>query len=221
MIKLTPRLKAVASLVRQGRRLADIGTDHAYLPAYLVLKGVVPSAIASDLREGPLDNARATVRENGIENQIELRISDGFDCLYYSEADDYVLAGMGGILMSELLSRAEWLKNPDLHLILQPQSHAEYVRRFLSENGFEIQNEICVNEGERLYIAFDAYFTGRAEKRDYYYYYFGTLPDNEDENSKEYVQRLTARLEKEKQALKESGHDYSHIDSILRGDKND
>ena len=220
MIKLTNRLQMTASLVREGKRIADIGTDHAFLPAYLVLSGKNPSAIASDLREGPLENARQTVTEHGLNEKIELRLSDGFDMLYHTEADDFVLAGMGGTLMAELISRTEWLKNVNLHLVLQPQSHTHDVRRYLCENGFRINTELCVNEGERLYIAFDAFFTGEAEMKNETYYYFGSYPEKEDELSVLYVKNLKERLEKEKTALKDSGYDSSRIEEILRGVEN-
>jgi len=210
-----------ASLVREGKVIADIGTDHAYLPVYLVSNGKNPSAIAADVKKGPLENARKTVEQNNLSGKIELRISDGFDMLYHAEAEDFVLSGMGGTLMAELISRTQWLKNEDLHLVLQPQSHAQDIRKYLCENGFEIKNEICINEGERLYIAFDAYFTGRAQRKSEAYYYFGSFPDKEDENAKRYVSALKKRLEKEKAALKKSGYDYSHIDEIFRGIKND
>ena len=209
-----------ASLVREGRRIADIGTDHAYLPVYLVLNGKNPSAIASDLRTGPLENARQTVNEYGLSEIIELRLSDGFDMLYFTEADDFILAGMGGTLMTDLISRTDWLKNENIHLVLQPQSHAQDIRKYLCENGFEINRELCVSEGERLYIAFDAYFTGSADRKDDSYYYFGSLPENTDENSKLYVKKLIERLEKERTALKQSGNDFSHIENILRGVRN-
>lgn len=221
MINLTPRLKLTASLVREGKRLADIGTDHAYLPVYLVLSGKNPSALAVDVRQGPLENARQTVRQYGLESKIETRLSDGFDMLYYTEAEDFVLSGMGGTLMAELVSRTDWLKNKDIHLVFQPQSHAQDIRKYLCENGFEIGTELIVNEGERIYIAFDAFFTGKAHKRDEAYYYFGSFPEKEDELSVAYVGKLISRLEKEKAALKKSGYDYSHIDAILGGVKFD
>ncbi|MCR4563830.1 MAG: class I SAM-dependent methyltransferase [Clostridiales bacterium] len=221
MIKLSPRLLMTASLVREGRRIADIGTDHAFLPAYLVLSGKITSAIASDVKKGPLENAGQTVAEYGLADKIELRLSDGFDMLYYTEADDYVLAGMGGTLMAELISRTPWLKDENLHLVLQPQSHAQDIRKYLCENGFKICTELITDEGGRLYIAFDAYFTGEAEKKDETYYYFGSFPEKDDGLSALYVEKLKNRLIKEKTALKNSGYDYKHIDEILRGVEND
>lgn len=206
-----------AELVRCGKRTADIGTDHAYLPAYLIINGIIPSAIAADLRKGPLENAKETVKKYSLEEKIELRLSDGFDNLYYTEADDFVLAGMGGTLMTKLMERTEWLLNPDLHLVLQPQSHSNDVRVFLTQNGFEILNEKAVFEGKRIYTCLDAVFTGNAEKMPESFEYFGKLTENTDEASIEYIKRQTEKLKRERAALESSGNDYSYIDRILRG----
>ena len=216
-MKLTQRLEMTASLVEKGKRLDDIGTDHAYLPVFLVLNNTVPEAIASDLRKGPLENARATVKEYLLEDKIELRLSDGFDNYYPSEADNYVLAGMGGILMTELVRRTDWLKNPDLKLIFQPQSHSHILRKYLCENGFEIRNELTCSEGRRLYTAFDCIFTGRAETYSEHYYYFGNLESKNDPVSVAFVKKQKDKLEKEMLALKNSGNDWSKIETILKG----
>ena len=118
MIRLKPRLQTAADMVRIGSRVADIGTDHAYLPASLILSGKIPSAVAADLRKGPLENAEETVRNNHIEDRVQLRLSDGLKCVSPDEADDIVIAGMGGILISEILTAAEWVRNPRYKLIL-------------------------------------------------------------------------------------------------------
>lgn len=220
MIKLTNRLQMTASLVREGKRIADIGTDHAFLPVYLVLNGKNPSAIASDVKKGPLENAKKTVAEYSLEDKIELRRSDGFDMFYHTEADDFVLAGMGGTLMAELISRTEWLKNENLHLVLQPQSHAQDIRKYLCENGFRINNELITSEGDRIYVAFDAYFTGDAQRKDEAFYYFGSFLEKDDGLSALYVEKLKNRLIKEKSALESSGYDCTHIEKILRGVEN-
>ena len=128
-------------MVRKGSIAADIGTDHAYLPAWLILNGICPEALACDLRKGPLDNARKTVEHYGISDKIKLRLSDGFDEIEPFEAQDFIMCGMGGTLMAELVSRAYWLKDNEKLLILQPQSHAEDIRAHLNENGFEITEE--------------------------------------------------------------------------------
>lgn len=110
MIVLSPRLKTAADMVRKGVVAADIGTDHAYLPSYLVLSGICPRALACDLRKGPLENAAETLEHWNIADKITLCLSDGLDELSAGEADDIIMAGMGGILIAKLLERTEWVK---------------------------------------------------------------------------------------------------------------
>ena len=154
------RLKMAAAMVRPGSRVADIGTDHAYLPVYLILNGTIPSALACDLRQGPLCNAEKTVAAYGLESKVTLRLSDGFDRIDPSEAEDFVLCGMGGTLMAKLLARAPWLKDPSKRLILQPQSHEEDVRGWLLENGFSILREDACTDDGKLYACMAAEYTG-------------------------------------------------------------
>ena len=134
MLNLSERIMMAAKMVRSGSVVADIGTDHAYLPAKLVLDGICPTALACDLRKGPLDNAKNTVENYGVADKISLRLSDGFDEIRPHEADDFIMCGMGGTLMTELVARTDWLKDPEKLLILQPQSHAEDIRDFLIRN---------------------------------------------------------------------------------------
>ena len=89
-------------MVRKGNDVADIGTDHAYLPAWLILNGISPKALACDVRKGPLENAKKTVEQYGIEEKITLRLSDGFDKIEPFEADDFIMCGMGGTLMEQM-----------------------------------------------------------------------------------------------------------------------
>ena len=132
MINLSERMLMAARMVRSGKAVADIGTDHAYLPAYLILRGISPKALACDVRKGPLENAKNTVESYGIEDKITLRLSDGFDEIEPFEADDFIMCGMGGTLMEQLVSRTHWLKDKRKRIIVQPQSHAEDIRRFES-----------------------------------------------------------------------------------------
>ena len=99
MIKLDTRLKLAADEVRPGKKVVDIGTDHAYLPAWLVSNGVCPSALACDLRKGPLDNAKKTVELYGVADKITLRLSDGFDKIEADEADDFIKCHLYGYLL--------------------------------------------------------------------------------------------------------------------------
>ena len=104
MIQLSERLSAIASLVTEGSRLVDVGCDHGFLPISLVLSGRIPSALAMDVREGPLSRAREHVEEYGLQDRIRVRLSDGLSSFVPGEGDSLVIAGMGGHLMERILS---------------------------------------------------------------------------------------------------------------------
>lgn len=192
-------------MVRMGNTVADIGTDHAYLPAYLVLNGISPKALACDVRKGPLDNAKKTVEHYGIEDKITLRLSDGFDEIEPFEAQDFIMCGMGGTLMQELVSRAYWLKDPAKRIIVQPQSHAEDIRRFFVENGFEILFEDACTDGGKLYCAMAAEYTGNEIKAPVSYIYTGRLPECKKPEARLYLENIYARLIKKLEAAKLHG----------------
>lgn len=151
--ELSPRLRMVGELVPAGARLADVGTDHAYLPAALILEGKIPWAIAADLRRGPLDRARATVREYGLTGKVAFRLCDGLSGIQPDEADAAVIAGMGGETIAAILSAAPWARERDLPLILQPMSSFPDLREWLQKNGFAIQEERLAREGDTIYTA--------------------------------------------------------------------
>ena len=150
---LSPRLKMVADLVPQGARLADVGTDHAYLPTALIQEGKIPFAIAADLRQGPLASAKATVRRAGLEGKVAFRLCDGLRGIQPEEADAVAIAGMGGETIAAILAAAPWTKERDLPLILQPMSSMPDLRIWLGENGYRIVTEELCCEGDTLYTA--------------------------------------------------------------------
>lgn len=205
MLKLSERINMAAKMVRHGSVVADIGTDHAYLPARLILDGVCPKALACDLRKGPLNNAKKTVEFYGIQDKIELRLSDGFDEIEPFEAQDFVICGMGGTLMAELVSRAYWLKDESKKLILQPQSHAEDIRKYLIENGFEILTEDACVDGGKLYCAMSTVYTGKSEEKPISYIYTGELIKSNKPEAKEYLTKIKDRLVIKSKAEKEHG----------------
>ena len=150
-LELTPRLMAIADQVPQGARLADVGTDHAYLPVYLLLKDRIRSAVASDVNEGPLERGRETARTYGVaEDKISLRICDGLAGVEAHEADTVAICGMGGELISRILGAAPWTK--DALLLLQPMSSQPELRQWLLANGYAIDGELVVKEGEKYYV---------------------------------------------------------------------
>lgn len=150
-MQLSKRLSAVASMVTEGNRLVDVGCDHGYLPLYLYLNKKIPSAIAMDVRPGPLSRAREHIAEYGLEKYIETRLSDGLLALSPGEGDTLTIAGMGGPLMERILTAKEEVRESFRELILQPQSDIPHFRRFLGEIGWEIVEEEIVLEDGKFY----------------------------------------------------------------------
>ena len=156
---LTARLRTVYDLAGKGECIADIGTDHAYLPARLVLDGKYARAVASDVAPGPLENAGRTVSALGLSEAVSLRCAPGLSGLRPQEADAAAIAGMGGELIAGILAAGPV---PPL-LILQPMTREEKLRRFLAEEGFWIEEEKLAGEGDRIYTVIKA--RPGAEKR--------------------------------------------------------
>jgi len=150
-LPISKRLLCCASMVQSGARVADIGTDHGYLGIYLLQTGAARHVIACDLRKDPLENARRNAKLFGVDGEMELRLSDGLEKILPDEVDTVVMAGMGGDLIQRILSQCPWRKREGLQFILQPQSAGNVLRRWLCEDGFEIQREEPVQDGHFLY----------------------------------------------------------------------
>lgn len=151
---LQPRLQAIAELVPHGARMADIGTDHGYLPVYLLQEGKIASAIASDINHEPLEHARRTAKEYRITENIDFRLCGGLDLIGAHEVDAVVIAGMGGETIAAILSAAQWVPKSDITLLLQPMSKQEFLRGWLTENGYFFLSECLVWDKEVLYPIF-------------------------------------------------------------------
>ncbi len=149
--RLSKRMEALARLVSAGARLADIGTDHGYIPIWLCRQGIIPSAIAMDINAGPLKTAEEHIRESGLTDRIETRLSDGLEKLNAKEADSVLIAGMGGGLIRRILRDGSGSLEGIRELILQPQSEIALTRRFLRENGWRITKEDMVLEDGKYY----------------------------------------------------------------------
>lgn len=148
---LSQRLSAAASLVSKGNRLADIGTDHGFVPVALVETGWIPSAIAMDVKPGPLARASRHIRQHALEDRIQTRLSDGLEALGMGEADTILIAGMGGALTVRILSQRKDLCYEVKELVLQPQSEISDVRDYLGQNGWSITQEKIVLEDGKYY----------------------------------------------------------------------
>ena len=150
-LELGPRLRAIADLVPPDCRcLADIRTDHGYVPAALLLAGRVGRAVAADVGALPLDHARRTAARCGVEDRMDLRLGDGLSVLFPGEADVIVIAGMGGDTIAGILAAAPWSRDGPL-LLLQPMSRAHELRRWLPERGYAVRAETLVQDKGVLY----------------------------------------------------------------------
>lgn len=213
MLNIGTRLMCAASMVECCRKIVDIGTDHAYLPSYLVLNGKAEDVLACDIGVMPLKNAEKTVNAFELKDKIALRISDGLKSVSPDEADEIIICGMGGNLIVDILSEARWIKRSGMHLILQPMTHSEDVRRFLCKNGFSIAQEKFVVDNKKIYCCISAHYTGNFSEIDPGFYYFGFLPPA-DEVAKEYVQKQLRRVNIKLDALKNSDSDNEAIQSL-------
>lgn len=152
MIKLSKRMQMNVDLI-DCEAVADIGCDHAYVSIYLLQSGKAKKVIAMDVRQGPLEMANQNIKLYGYENEIEPRLSDGFEALQVGEAECAIIAGMGGSLMVDILKRGANHTDAGIHLVLQPQSEPEKVREYLTTIGYEIVAENMVLDEGKYYFA--------------------------------------------------------------------
>ncbi|NLN82462.1 MAG: SAM-dependent methyltransferase [Clostridiales bacterium] len=204
-MRLDNRLSLVASYVRRGSRIADIGTDHAHLPVWLIGNGICPSAIATDIRSGPAERARLNIKKAGLESSISVRLGDGLDCVAPDEVDDIIIAGMGGETIAEILGSAAWTKDSRYHLILQPMSKPDFLHEFLFTNGYAIHSEQTAAEGARLYPVISAGYDPQKAARQASRpasYIIGGLDRQRDSI---YIEKQKNRLVKAAGALRRAG----------------
>lgn len=195
---LSKRLKAAASLVPEGSRVADIGTDHGRLAIYLRLHGIAKEVIAADIREKPLKNALRNIANCGVD-RVQCRLCNGFDGISPDEIDAAVIAGMGGEVIAGIIDRAPWLKERKTLLILQPMTSAEYLRAFLCDNGFNTERELTACENSRVYTVIPAVYNGALRKCKLLYLYAGNR-DFETPEGRIYARKQYLRLKGEEQA---------------------
>lgn len=190
------RLLLCAEFVK-GPFAADIGTDHGYLPAYLVTEGKCERCIAADINEKPLASARQTVTQLGLEGRITLALSDGLKSIDLSGVTDIIIAGMGGELIASIIDDCKALKSGSFHLILQPMTRPEALREYLYINGFEVERELCTREGRFEYSVMSVTFKGAPlpYENDSRYRYFGRVKLNDKSSlayARDRLDKLTA-----------------------------
>jgi len=157
---LSPRLTAAASLVRQGSIVADVGTDHAYIPIYLVQNGISPFVIASDINHGPADRAAANIRRYGLTDRIKVVVTDGLRGIEAEAPQDILICGMGGELIAAILEAAPFVFDKNIRLILQPMTMQAQLRAYLCEKGLAIISESLTRDEGKIYQCICAEYDG-------------------------------------------------------------
>jgi len=173
-MELSKRLYAVAGLVTEGASVADIGTDHGYIPIYLMKNKIASKVIAMDINKGPLERARMHIIGHGLKGQIETRLSDGLKNLEPGEVDAYIAAGMGGGLVIKILEDSKAVVDSLKFAVLQPQSEIAKVRKYLNRNGLVIIDEDMVEEDGKFYPMMKVVH-GEPQVYEEYEYIFGKL----------------------------------------------
>ena len=195
-INLDSRLSLCADFVRTGAKLADIGTDHAYLPVHLALSGKIESAVAADINEEPLNRGKQTIEKHHVANMVTTRLCNGLAGFSSEEVTDIVIAGMGADTIISILTNAHWIKDADKRLILQPMTKSERVIEYLYNNGFEIaQQKCCIAEG-KPYTVLCVHFTGHSSPCTEYFSYTGKLCPEKFEDDKTFLEKQISILKK-------------------------
>ncbi len=195
--QLDNRLKLCSDFVRKGAKLADIGTDHAYLPVWLCRIGRCPSALAADINPEPLKRGEGTIIESGLSDRIETRLSDGLKEIRRDEADDIVIAGMGGELIAKILSECSFATDSSKHFILQPMTRSEVLIAWLCENGFKIIKQDCCVASGRCYTVLLVKYIGEKISTDELYCYLGELSPKNNETHLRFLEGHLNRLLKQ------------------------
>ncbi len=189
---LTPRLRAIADSVPTGATLADVGTDHGYVPIYLCQKNIIVKALAMDVKEGPLSRAQKNIERFDMKEKIETRLSDGLCALQQGEVDTAVIAGMGGLLIAQILEEAPfYLKT----YILQPMTATAELRAYLEQNGFCIVKEKLAQEDEKLYTIMRIERGEMNIEKPVYYHVGQRLLDERDPLTPVLVRQLLAKYQ--------------------------
>lgn len=173
--ELDNRLLACASFVRHDSIVADIGSDHAYLPIYLVSEGICPRAIASDINKGPVDRARANIALSALSDKIDVLLADGLDKAAGFSPDDVVIAGMGGELIRDIIAASDYARRDGVRLILQPMTMPDALRAYLAAEGFKIVGETVCTAADKYYQVICAEYDGKPYTLKHAQLLFGPL----------------------------------------------
>lgn len=213
-MKLTPRLQTIAEKVDKGSIVADIGTDHGYIPIYLIENGISTKAIAADINKGPLDNARKQILLYNYQDKIETRLGNGLDVITLGEIDTIIIAGMGGLLIRDILTDNLATAKNAKKLILQPMVAQADLRKWLVDNGFKIMDEQLAKEGHKYYEILVAVEGDETVKEDIDYEIGKKLIEKQDPLLEEYMRKQIDIQRSILKSLENQSSDNAHQKSI-------
>lgn len=220
-IKINDRLLTAIPFVRKGKRFADIGTDHAYLPIYLLEQGIISNAYAADINQGPLDKANENIIKYGFKDKIQTVLCDGLSKIDPDSVDDIAIFGMGGELIIKIIDEASWVKDANKRLILQPMTHPEKLREYLAKNGFKIVDEILSFDRGKIYQTLCATYDGFVREYDAFTYAFGEfILKNNSHLLCELMETTQKKLERKLMGKREGGEDVFYELELLENIKN-
>ena len=213
-MELTPRLKLAADFCLPCEKVIDVGCDHAYLCIHLVERGA-KSAVASDIRPGPLAAAREHIAACGMADRVRAVLCPGLEAFGPEDGDTVSICGMGGEMIASILEAAPWTAAGGHKLVLQPMTNGNKLRQWLAEHGYGIEQEALAREGDRIYVVMQV-FGSRTDGcgRENHYLFTEKLPA--DPLFGEFVQKLRLKYEKSRQGKASAGLDTSEEDGILK-----
>ncbi|KPU44085.1 tRNA (adenine(22)-N(1))-methyltransferase [Oxobacter pfennigii] len=202
-MRLSPRLLRIAQMVEKNSYIADIGTDHAYLPICLIKNGICEKAIGTDVRTGPIERAERNVRKYMLDDKIILRKGDGLKPIGIGEVDCAVISGMGGYLICDIFTEGEEIARSIKSFIIQPIQAPEALREYFYKNGYKILDEALVKENDKIYQVMKAVH-GEDSVDDTIYYEIGKkLIDKKDPLLKEFINMKIDEIHKVKEKVGE------------------
>lgn len=211
---LDERLSAVARLVRKDAYFCDVGTDHGYLPCYLVGQGITKRCVACDINIMPLQSAQKQIEQHKMQDYIEVVLSDGLENIS-SEVQDIAIAGMGGELIAEIIDKCDFIKDSSKHLILQPMTNSPHLRKELYLNGFEILSEIPVIDHNHTYCVIHVRYSGEKKDITRLFSILGKIPESKSNSAITYVERVLDRVSQIVAGLKKSTSEEVDIEGYL------
>ena len=217
--RIGKRLLSASEFVRQDAYLADIGTDHAYLPLFLLSEGRIFRAVCADINEGPLENAERNASELGFSDKISFVLTNGAVGLSGMGITDYAICGMGGELIAEIIERSPHLKDKNLRLILQPMTRQAYLRRYLAENGFYTVAESYSYDAGKYYLSLAAEYVGERRSISDIEAELGSLANTRVKLSREeegYLNIKLSALKKAADGKAQAGEENSYEARILK-----